>query len=110
MNPLDFLGSKVGEEPQNFIDKVKKILGVMQVTGTGSVELESYQLKGVAHIWFTQWKENMGVDAAPVTYDCFTGYFLDRFFPRELREAKAQDFMNLKQGSITVQQYELKFI
>ncbi|WMV41220.1 hypothetical protein MTR67_034605, partial [Solanum verrucosum] len=54
MNPPEFLGSKVGEDPRNVIDKVKKILGVMQVTRIESVELASYQLKDMAHIWFTQ--------------------------------------------------------
>ncbi|WMV37058.1 hypothetical protein MTR67_030443 [Solanum verrucosum] len=42
--------SQVGEDPQNFIDEVKKIFGVMQVTDNGRVELASYQLKDVAHI------------------------------------------------------------
>ncbi|WMV54724.1 hypothetical protein MTR67_048109 [Solanum verrucosum] len=32
MNPPEFLWSQVGEDPQNFIDEVKKIFGVMQVT------------------------------------------------------------------------------
>ncbi|KAH0719580.1 hypothetical protein KY285_015611 [Solanum tuberosum] len=41
---------QVGEDPQNFIDEVKKIFGVMQVNGNGRVELASYQLKDVAHI------------------------------------------------------------
>ena len=35
--------------------------------------------------------------------------FLDRFFPLELRESKAKDFMNLKQGSMSVQEYTFKF-
>uniref|UniRef100_M1D864 Gag-pol polyprotein n=1 Tax=Solanum tuberosum TaxID=4113 RepID=M1D864_SOLTU len=47
MNLPEFLGSKVSEDPQNFIDEVKKFFGVMQVTGTESVELVSYQLKDV---------------------------------------------------------------
>ncbi|KAH0723877.1 hypothetical protein KY290_005311 [Solanum tuberosum] len=85
MNPPEFLGSKVGEDPQNFIDEVKKIFGVMQ------------------------WKENRGENAAHVTWECFTRAFLDRFFPRELREAKAQEFMNLRQGIMSVQEYGLKF-
>ena len=34
---------------------------------------------------------------------------LDRFFPLELRKAKAKEFMNLKQGSMIVQEYTLKF-
>ncbi|WMV08818.1 hypothetical protein MTR67_002203 [Solanum verrucosum] len=46
-------GSQVGEDPQNFIDEVKKIFGVMQVTDNGRVELASYQLKDVAHILIT---------------------------------------------------------
>ncbi|KAH0643755.1 hypothetical protein KY290_033609 [Solanum tuberosum] len=72
MNPPEFLGSQVGEDPQNFIDEVKKIFEVMQ------------------------WKENRGTDATHITWDCFSETFLDRFFPRELREAKAQEFMNLR--------------
>ncbi|KAH0647574.1 hypothetical protein KY285_032822 [Solanum tuberosum] len=108
MNPLEFLGSQVGEDPQNFINEVKKIFGVMQVTGNDRVELASYQLKDVAHIWFTQWKKNRGENAALVTWECFTRAFLDTFFPRELREAKAQEFMDLWQGSMSVQEYGLK--
>ncbi|WMV41250.1 hypothetical protein MTR67_034635 [Solanum verrucosum] len=82
MNPPEFLGLQVGEDPQNFIDEVKKIFGVM--------------------------KKNRGENASLVTWECFTGAFLDTFFPRELREAKAQEFMNLWQGSMSVQEYGLK--
>ena len=56
INKPEFLGSQIGEDPQNFIDEVKKIFGVMQVTGNDRVELASYQLKDVSHIWNTQWK------------------------------------------------------
>uniref|UniRef100_M1DLE3 Gag-pol polyprotein n=1 Tax=Solanum tuberosum TaxID=4113 RepID=M1DLE3_SOLTU len=51
MNLPEFLGSKIGEDPQTFIDEVKKIFEVMQVTRNDQVELASYQLKDVAHIW-----------------------------------------------------------
>ena len=57
---------------------------------------------------YTQWKENRGTDAAPITWDCFSETFLDSFFSIELREAKAQEFMNLTKGNITVQEYGLK--
>ncbi|WMV26391.1 hypothetical protein MTR67_019776 [Solanum verrucosum] len=50
MNPPKILRSQVGEDPQNFIGKVKKIFGVMRMTGNGRVELASYQLKDVAHV------------------------------------------------------------
>ncbi|WMV54511.1 hypothetical protein MTR67_047896 [Solanum verrucosum] len=52
MNPPEFLGSQTGEDPQNFLDEVKKIFEVMRVTGNDRVKLASYQLKNVAHIWY----------------------------------------------------------
>ncbi|KAH0657850.1 hypothetical protein KY289_026598 [Solanum tuberosum] len=88
MNPPGFLGLQIGEDPQSFIDEVKKVFEVMQVTGNDRVELASYQLKDVAHIWYTQWKENRGTDATPITWEFFSETFLDTFLPRELREAK----------------------
>ncbi|WMV46179.1 hypothetical protein MTR67_039564 [Solanum verrucosum] len=56
--------------PQNFIDEVKKIFGMMKVTINDMVEFTSYHLQDVAHIWFTQWKENMGTDAVPINWEC----------------------------------------
>ncbi|WMV13765.1 hypothetical protein MTR67_007150 [Solanum verrucosum] len=61
------------------------------------------------HNFINEWKENRGKNASLVTYECFTITFLDMFFPRELREAKDKEFMNLRQGSISVQEYGPKF-
>ena len=63
----------------------------------------------MAHIWYTKWKENRGANAAPITWECFSKTFLDRFFQIELREAKALEFMNLRQGNMIVQECRLKF-
>ena len=54
MNPPEFLGSQTNEDPQNFLDEIKKIFEVMQVTRKDQVELASYQLKDIAHILYTQ--------------------------------------------------------
>ncbi|WMV50320.1 hypothetical protein MTR67_043705, partial [Solanum verrucosum] len=56
MNPLVFHGSKVDEDPQEFIDEVCKILTIMDVGACEKAKLAAYQLKGVAQIWFDQWK------------------------------------------------------
>ena len=81
----------------------------MQVTRNDQVELASHQLKDVAHIWYTHLKENRGANAAPITWDCLSETFLDRFFQIVFREAKAQELMNLRQGNMTVQEYSLNF-
>lgn len=35
--------------------------------------------------------------------------FSDRFFPQKLREAKVEEFINLKQSRILAKKYALKF-
>ena len=56
MNPPEFYGSKMEEDAQEFVDEVNKVLTVMGVTSEEKADLAAYQLKGVAHIWYTQWK------------------------------------------------------
>ncbi|TMW99786.1 hypothetical protein EJD97_001963 [Solanum chilense] len=80
-----------------------------KVNGNNRVELTSYQPKDVAHSCHTQWKENKVTDETPITWDCLSETFLDRFFPIDLTEAKAEEVMNLRQGNMTVQEYGLKF-
>uniref|UniRef100_M1DA51 Polyprotein n=1 Tax=Solanum tuberosum TaxID=4113 RepID=M1DA51_SOLTU len=41
MNSSEFLGSQIGEDPQNFIDEVKKIFGVMQAQGGNNSRAQS---------------------------------------------------------------------
>uniref|UniRef100_M1DBT1 Gag-pol polyprotein n=1 Tax=Solanum tuberosum TaxID=4113 RepID=M1DBT1_SOLTU len=57
MNPPEFHGSKVEEDPQEFINDVYKVLIIMGVTPLEKAELTTYQLKGVAQVWYNQWKE-----------------------------------------------------
>lgn len=54
INMSEFLGPKNREDPKNIIDEVKKNIRVMQVAGNDRMRLASYQLKNVAHVWFTQ--------------------------------------------------------
>ena len=42
LNPPEFLGSQTNEDPQKFIDEIKKILEVMHVTRNDRVEFATY--------------------------------------------------------------------
>ena len=54
MNHPAFYGSKVDEDPQEFIDEVYKILYAMGVSSSEKAELDTYQLKDVAQTWYVQ--------------------------------------------------------
>ena len=66
MNPPIILVSKVGEDPQEFLDGVYKVLSAMGVTSREKVELASYQFRDVSQIWYTQWKDNRPEESGPI--------------------------------------------
>ena len=49
------------------------------------------------------------VEKGPVDWEEFKEAFLDRLFPLELREKKIVEFISLRQGGMSVQDYFLKF-
>lgn len=50
LNPPKFMGTKVEEDPQEFVDEMEKnIFRVMHVDKVESVELETYQLNEVVN-------------------------------------------------------------
>ncbi|XP_049365847.1 uncharacterized protein LOC125830718 [Solanum verrucosum] len=109
INPLEFHGSKVEENPQKFIDEVYTVVMIMGVTPVENAELAIYQLKGFAQVWFNQWKEEMVVDAGALDWEKLKVSFLDRFFPLEMIEVKVLKFINLHQGNMSVKEYALEF-
>ena len=66
MNPRIFIISKVGEDPQEFLDGLYKMLGSMGVTSRDKAELASCQLRDVSQIWYTQWKDNRLEESGPI--------------------------------------------
>ena len=61
-------------------------------------------------MWYTKLKGNRPVESGPIEWDEFKEAFLGNYFPRERREAKVQEFINLKEGNISVEKYSLKFL
>ncbi|XP_069155632.1 uncharacterized protein [Solanum lycopersicum] len=73
-------------------------------------ELASYQLKDVAQAWCKIWHDNRALGGGPITWELLKTTFLESFFPREMREVIEEEFINLKQGLMTVREYSLKFV
>lgn len=82
---------------------------VMLVDVVEGIELVAYQLKEVVNQWLNEWEDLKGDNAEPSVWGKFVETFLDRFFPQELRESKAKNFINLKQGKMSVKEYTLNF-
>ncbi|XP_069152651.1 uncharacterized protein [Solanum lycopersicum] len=109
MNPPIFTGAMTSEDTQGFIDEVHKILVAMRATDIEKAELAFYQLKDVEQTWCKMWQDCRVLGWVTITWDQFKTTLLERFFPREMRKAMVEEFINLKQGFMTVREYSLKF-
>ncbi|KAL8123967.1 hypothetical protein AgCh_011826 [Apium graveolens] len=70
-------------------------------------DFASYFLKGEANYWWESKKvlEGEGV----VTWDRFTDFFLEKYFPRFMKNQMEIKFLELKQDNLSVADYETKF-
>ena len=75
-----------------------KVLDDMGVSSQEKAELAAYQLKDVVQVWFEQWKDERPVRESWVTWESFKTYFLDSFFPLELREIKCKNSSTFVNG------------
>ncbi|WMV08759.1 hypothetical protein MTR67_002144 [Solanum verrucosum] len=72
MNPPKFIGSNINLDPE----ELQQVFEVMRVADAEGVELASYHLKGVATIWYDQWKKNRADAAQPMSWAVFDNSFL----------------------------------
>ena len=109
MNLPVYYRSKTNEDPQEFVDEVHKILCAMGVNEEAMAELTAHKLKDVAQVWYRMWVDGRSLGDVPITCDVLKTAFLERFFSREQKEAKFEDFINLGQGGMYVKENSLKF-
>ncbi|XP_070044563.1 uncharacterized protein [Nicotiana tomentosiformis] len=107
LDPPVFTGTDPEEDPQDFIDDMHKTLQVMCATKTEGAELASYSLKGVAYSWFEMWEDSREEGSLPMRWSEFADAFIDHFLPAETKAARAAEFENIKQGSMSAWEYNM---
>ncbi|XP_058217364.1 uncharacterized protein LOC131328436 [Rhododendron vialii] len=106
--PPTFLGDTNPVVAETWLNEIKMILRTLGITQDGDrVALTTYQLKGEARYWWDLMEATHDVDT--MTLAEFETLFLDKYFPTPLRLVKEQEFLNLKQGTMTVTQDAAKF-
>ena len=84
--------------------KVEKVLEAMEITSnTTRIRLAALQLEGEAQLWWNWARTSRDLQA--MTWAEFQELFMGKYFPDTARHAKAQEFLELKQGTMTVMDY-----
>ena len=84
------------------------MLEAMEITSDMTrIRLATFQLEGEAQVWWNL--ANTSRDLEAMTWTEFQELFMGKFFPDTARHAKAQEFLELKQGTMTVMEYVARF-
>ena len=108
-NPPEFYGSKPDEDPHDFVRQMRRVLELVRASETESVKLASHRLRDVALNWYESWELSRGEGASPAVWDEFVAAFLSHFLPPELRRARVDRFLLLRQNGRSVREYSLEF-
>ena len=85
------------------------MLEAMEITSdTTRIRLAAFQLEGEAQVCWKWSKTSRDLEA--MTWAKFQELFMGKYFPDTTRHAKAWEFLELKQGMMTVMDYVARFI
>ena len=88
--------------------QVERVLEAMEITSdVTKIKLATFQLEGESQVWWDWVKASRNLEA--MTREEFRELFIGKFFPASARHAKAREFLDLKQGTMTVLEYVAKF-
>ena len=88
--------------------QIEKVLEAMEITSDAvKIRLAAFQLEGESQVWWDWIKTSKNLEA--MTWGDFCLLFMSKFFPASTRHAKAREFLELRQGAMTILEYMAKF-
>ena len=85
--------------------QIENILEAMEITSdTTRIRLAAFQLEGEARVWWRGARTSRDLEV--MTWAEFQDVFMGKYFPEI---AKAQEFLELKQGAMTMMDYVTRF-
>ena len=107
-NPPTFTGGGDPMVAKHWFMQVEKVLEAMKIAfDTTRIKLAAFQLEGEAQVWWNWAKTSRDLEA--MTWAEFHDLFMGKYFPDTARHAKAKEFLELKQGTMTVLEYVARF-
>ena len=104
-HPPTFTGGRDPMGVDHWFIQIEKVLEVMEITSdTTRIRIAAFQLEGEAQVWW-RWARTSR-DLEVMTWAEFQELFMGKYFPEI---AKAQKFLELKQGAMTVMDYVTRF-
>ena len=96
-------------EADHWFWQVGKIFEAIEITSDAMrIRLVAFQLEGESQVWWDLVKSLRNLKA--MIWEEFRELFMGKYFLAFAQQAKAREFLELKQGTMTVLEYVVKFI
>ncbi|XP_020683951.2 uncharacterized protein LOC110100682, partial [Dendrobium catenatum] len=111
LKPPLFKGGVDARSAEDWIIRIRKVLNGMRCPENRRVSLAIFMLEGEAKRWWRgqQLEKFKGRSEEQIMWEEFEQVFREWYVPPSARQAMQESFVNLKQGSKTVIQYEAEF-
>ena len=107
-HPPTFTGGGDPMVTDHWFMQIENILEALEITfDTARIRLAAFQLEGEVQVWWRWVRASRYLEA--MTWTEFQELFMSKYFPETVRHAKAQEFLELKQGAMTVMDYVARF-
>ena len=107
LQPAIFTGGEKPLEAEQWLTDTSDLLNAARVPEENQVEVAKIQLKDIARTW---WLAEEARLEKPVTWDTFSKSFYSRFFPVTAQKDMEEQFIRLRQGSKSVDEYAAEFL
>ena len=108
-HPPTFTGGGDPMVVDHWFMQIEKVLEAMEITSDATrIRLAAFQLEGEAQAWWKWARTSRDLEA--MTWAEFQDLFMGKYFLDTARHAKAHEFLEMKQGTMTVMDYVAKFM
>ena len=107
-HPPTFTGGGDPIVVDHWFMQIEKVLEAMKITFEATrIRLAAFQLEGEAQVWWRWARTSRDLEA--MTWAEFQELFIGKYFLETATHAKAQEFLEVKQGAMTVMNYVVRF-
>ncbi|XP_075500087.1 uncharacterized protein LOC142538667 [Primulina tabacum] len=107
MNPPEFIGGPDPLVALEWFKSLKAIFDYLKFTDRDKLTCAVFMLVKAAGIWWEATK--VTVNARELKWNEFKDLFYAKYFSSEVKSKKVKEFYELRQGSMNVNEYTLKF-
>jgi hypothetical protein len=111
IKPPTFDGEhKKDEDAETWLLGMRKYFQLHNYSSQVEGRISIYQLKGKASMWWDQFVQVQHIDEKNVTWREFKRYFQKKYLTKRYYDKKMKEFFELKLGSMTIDEYERRFL